>query len=48
MRERLVFSLAWECDWVSWELERERERERERGGGSISKCQGKNQLDIST
>ena len=23
----MVFSLAWECDWVSWELERERERE---------------------
>ena len=23
----MVFSLAWECDWVSWELEREREGE---------------------
>ena len=36
MRERLVFSLAWECDWVSWGLEREGEREVD-----ISECQGK-------
>ena len=42
-RERLVVSLAWECDWVSWELQG-----RERVGGTNETCISKKKVSNST